>query len=138
MEKIKLCDVIEALETSNGMEDIEQFYDTRNGQIELYSPDYDFGISEDDLEENYEYYISLPSKYDIDEYSIMQNFINQIEDEKIQDQLDNAIHGRGAFRMFKDTLLRLKIEQSWYEFRDNAYKKIAINWCEENDIPFIE
>lgn len=138
MNKIKLYDIIDALETSNGMEDIEQFYDTRSGQIELYSPDYEFEITEEELEENYEYYISLPSKFDINEYSIMQDFINQIDNDEIQDQLDNAIHGRGAFRMFKDTLHMLKIEQSWYEYRDIAYKNIAIDWCKKNNISYVE
>jgi hypothetical protein len=30
------------------------------------------------------------------------------------------------------------IEQKWYQFKRGALKRIAIAWCEENDIPYVE
>ena len=87
-----------------------------------------------DLEENWENYISLPSKFDVDEYEIMVEFSDSIEDVRISNQLSNALHGRGAFRRFKDTAIRLNVEKKWYDFRDEALKKIAVDWCEDNGI----
>jgi hypothetical protein len=53
----------------------------------------------------------------------------------IIDALDlNAIHGPGAFRNFKDTLRRHGIESSWFAFRTEALKQVALGWCEENQI----
>lgn len=33
---------------------------------------------------------------------------------------------------------KARIEQLWYDFRDDAYKRKAIRWCEENDIAYEE
>ena len=43
-----------------------------------------------------------------------------------------AIHGRGAFRMFKDTLYRHKMEKSWFAYRTAALEQIARDWCEKH------
>ena len=83
-------------------------------------------------------FFRLPSPYDIHEYSIMERFIGSLPDGAIQDRLENAIRGRGAFRRFKDSIYRLDIEQEWYDFRANAYRKIAVEWCEEHGFQFVE
>ena len=87
-----------------------------------------------DLEENWDNYISLPSKFDIDEYEIMVEFCDSIENDRISKQLSNSLNGRGAFRRFKDTAIRLNVENKWYDFRDEALKKIAVEWSEDNGI----
>lgn len=83
-------------------------------------------------------YIKLPSKFDIHEYSIMEKFCLSLEDEDLSDLLYNSIKGSGAFRRFKDNIHRRGIAEEWYKFRDEALKKIAIEWCEENDIRYTD
>ena len=83
-------------------------------------------------------FFRLPSPYDIHEYSIMERFIWSLPEGAIQDRLENAIRGRGAFRRFKDSIYRLDIEQEWYDFRANAYREIAVEWCEEHGFQFVE
>ena len=83
-------------------------------------------------------YIPLPSKFDIHEYDIMEEFCLSIENEEIRNTLYNSIKGSGAFRRFKDNILRFNIEDDWYKYRDAAIKKIAIEWCENNNIQFAE
>ena len=80
----------------------------------------------------------LPSKYDIHEYSMMEDFIETIDDVKLYNQLCIAINGPGAFRRFKDTCINFEIIEDWYKFRDKKYKEIAINWCKENNIDYEE
>ena len=46
-------------------------------------------------------------------------------------------YGKGAFRRFKDSVIRLGLDQRWYQWRDEAYKKKAIEWCEENGITYV-
>ena len=46
------------------------------------------------------------------EYSIMERFIWSLPEGTIQDRLENAIRGRGAFRRFKDSICWLGIEQN--------------------------
>ena len=57
-----------------------------------------------------------------------------MEDDRTREDLLFAIHGAGAFRHFKDTLRRHRIEPDWYAFRSEALRKIAIGWCEGNDV----
>ena len=54
------------------------------------------------------------------------------------DKLARALKGRGEFRRFKDTVNWLGIDQEWYDFQDNEYKRIAIEWCENNNIEYEE
>lgn len=130
--KVKLDDVIIALESVN-ME-TQCFYDKETGKIE-YVFDFDTdGLTGEDIDASWERYIALPSDDDINEYSMMEKFIELIDDEGISNKLENAIHGRGAFRYFKDTLYQFGIENEWYEYRNEKYKEIALEWCKENGI----
>ena len=45
-------------------------------------------------------FIGLPTKFDIDEYRIMEKFCFSVRDEKIAEVLYRAIKGIGAFRRF--------------------------------------
>lgn len=89
-----------------------------------------------DVIENWDNYIGLPDKWDIDEYSIMEEFCLSIKNEKLSDKLYYAIKGRGAFRRFKDAIIQYGIEEDWYKFRDEALKDIAARWCTANEIEY--
>jgi len=81
-------------------------------------------------------YIQLPAKFDIDEHRIMERFCLSIDDAKMRNLFCNLIRDRGAFRHFKDAIYEHDISDDWFEYRNNALKHIAIEWCEENDIEF--
>ena len=85
-----------------------------------------------------DYYLPLPSKFDIHEYRIMERFCRSVDDEDMRDDLCNAIRGRGAFRYFKDRIHVYGIADDWYRYRDDALREIAIAWCEENGIRYTE
>jgi uncharacterized protein UPF0158 len=76
----------------------------------------------------------LPTKFDVHEWTIMQDFSHSVESDRIREDLRNAIHGAGAFRHFKDALRRYQIESAWFEFRAEALRQIALDWCEEHHI----
>ena len=133
--KVKLDDIIEALEFVNMGQDTEAYLNPKTGEI-VYIDEY-IDISEDEREEIYDEYIGLPTKFYIDEYSMMEEFIETIEDERLYNQLYIAINGSGAFRRFKDTCINYDIIDDWYKFRDEKYKELAIEWCEDNNIKYI-
>jgi hypothetical protein len=81
-------------------------------------------------------YIPLPSKFEIHEWSIMEQFAHSLTDAAVNDELDAALHGRGAFRRFKDAVHRLGIADEWYRFRDAALEEIAIEFLEEHGIAY--
>lgn len=68
----------------------------------------------------------------------MERFCLSIEDEEISDSLYYAIKGKGAFRRFKEGIHRYGITDDWYKYREEALKQMARDWCEENDIEYIE
>jgi hypothetical protein len=76
----------------------------------------------------------LPTKFEIHEWAIMEDFSHLVESERIREELLHAIHGTGAFRNFKDALRRHGIESGWFAFRGEALRQIALNWCGENHI----
>ena len=132
--KVKLSEVIDALDFTN--DEIEYYYNPDNGKI--FMPNIgDFeNLNEDELDELFEKSIMLPTRYDINEYEMMENFAETIEDSRLQNQLYISLNGSGAFRRFKDTCINFDIINNWYKFRDERYKELAINWCKENNIEF--
>jgi hypothetical protein len=83
-------------------------------------------------------YLKLPSKFDIDEYEIMERFCLSVSDEKISNVLLAKIRGSGAFRRFKDTIYQYGIEEDWFRFRDEAYKEIAVSWLESKGFAYAD
>jgi len=83
-------------------------------------------------------YLKLPSKFDIDEYEIMERFCLSVSNEKISKALLGKIRGSGAFRRFKDTIYQYRIEEDWFKFRDEAYKEIAIAWLESKGFGYVD
>jgi hypothetical protein len=79
-------------------------------------------------------FLRLPDKFDVHEWDIMQNFAHAVTSERVREDLLQAIHGKGAFRYFKDTLQRHWIQSDWFAFRSEALRQIALDWCGENDI----
>lgn len=152
MKKVKLEDIIEAMELVN--DDSDYYYNKMTGEI-TYVDDETRRLAEDysvedlkslpdwqrddvraaiDVEENWDNYIDLPSKFDINEYDIMVEFCYFLDNDKISNKLLNALNGKRAFRRFKDTAFRLNVEEKWDEFRDEALKKIALDWCSDNEL----
>lgn len=128
---IKLNEVIDRLEFVNSGLDTNAYFNPDKNEI-FYIGEYD--TYDDEFEES----IMLPSKYEIHEYSMMEDFIETIDDVKLYNQLCIAITGPGSFRRFKDTCINFEIIEDWYKFRDKKYREIAINWCKENNIDYEE
>ena len=61
---------------------------------------------------------------------MMERFTETVQDEHKREMLDVALKGRGAFRRFKDTLIRVNLQTEWYAIRDAAYAEVAREWCE--------
>lgn len=152
--QVKLKDIIEEMEIQ--FEESRSLLNIKTGEIVLVTSE-DLRAAEDekpfdhlseweqenriianDVVENYENYIELPTKYEVNEYEIMENFCQTVSDQRKQDSLLRAIRGKGAFRRFKDKIIDLEIENQWYLYRDEHFKQIAIKWCQENNINFIE
>ena len=79
-------------------------------------------------------YVRLPDQFEIHEWEIMRDFVTSVENDAARDRLLNAIHGKGAFRYFKDAVFELELRDEWFAFRDAAIEAIAIRWLEANNL----
>lgn len=95
-----------------------------------------FKIAEDivDHEENY---VEIDTQFEVDDYDIMEDFCLAVKNSQVQEQLLSAIRGKGAFRRFKDKIEFFDIEEEWYDYRYHRLKEIAINFCEKNEIDYV-
>ena len=133
---VRLSKIIEGLEMVNKCDDC--YYNPENDRIFLSNIGEYEDLSEDELDELFEKSILLPTRYEINEYQIMVDFIDTINDLEIRNNLYRLIQGKGAFRRFKDYCIEVNIIQDWYNYREEKYKEIAINWCKENDLKYKE
>jgi len=85
-----------------------------------------------------EVWIALPGKFEINEWEIMRDFAQSQTDREAAENLLRAIHGRGAFRYFKDKVNQFGLEDEWFEFKERALERIAREALEEAGIPFTE
>ena len=81
-------------------------------------------------------FLELPDRFDINEWSIMEGFARGQDNDRIRQELQDAIHGAGAFRMFRSLIRRLGIEQNWYQFREERLAEIAREWLEAHKVPY--
>ena len=149
---VKLNEIVEALDSAS--EELAYYLDKRTGEIILVT-DEDMQAAEDDeLISEYpdwqresilkarevlrdpDHFLQLPDQLDIHEYKIMEDFCIQFEDRDIGQELHRLIKGSGAFGRFKNAIHEMGVERVWYEFKRTELEKIALEWLEENGIPY--
>lgn len=79
----------------------------------------------------------LPSQHDIDEWNIMVRFIESLDDSHAAGHLARAIRGTGAFRRFKDEVIRFGVQKQWFAFKENALAESAVDWLQDNSVEFV-
>lgn len=114
---LKLSTVLEGFERINESNTI-YINKITNEIIELYDNDEDFDYIFDDYSFNDDY-IRLPSQYELRNYDVMEEFIETFIDEELTKIFYNAIKEKGAFRRFKQLLLKHNLTDDWYQFRHN-------------------
>lgn len=79
---------------------------------------------------------ALPDKLDIHEWEIMRRFAEAADSEDLSARLLRAIHGKGAFRMFRATIEDAGLVEEWYQFKHEALKAIAREALDELGVPY--
>lgn len=135
--KVKLSDILEAFELNGRYS--EYFLDQETGEVVQVN---DMMMTQDEKDEIYDRldehgFYRLPTSFDIRDYDIMDAFVDTLSGTR-REKLLTAISGRGAFGNFKNQIRALGIQQQWYDFQAAAYKRKAIEWCEENELEWEE
>lgn len=66
-----------------------------------------------------------------------RGFCDRVEDD-LRDRLLRAVHGRGAFRRFKDVVYEEGIQHDWFAHRDARLADIAREWLEADGVPYVD
>ena len=150
--RVKLDEIIEGLEFQS--DESSSFLNKKTGEVVLITDEELNAVEENEPVEDFPDwqqdqvriakeiiaetgdYMSLPTKFDIHEYSIMEQFCLSLDDTEMCNIFCDLIRGGGAFRRFKNAIHEYDIADEWYSYRNKALKEIAIEWCRENNIEF--
>ena len=91
-----------------------------------------------DLENNPDNYIKLPGEDEISELNMMINFCNSFNDFSIDDILNKNVDDIKKIQKIKKLIEEKNMLNDWYDFREQTEKQIAIDWCNKNNIEYIE
>jgi hypothetical protein len=83
-------------------------------------------------------FLALPDRFEVHEWDMMRRFADVVDDEIQRRELLHAVHGSGAFRMFRATINRLGLHDQWFHYRDERFREMAKAWLEDNGIAFTE
>ncbi len=147
---VLLRDVVEALDASDP--ESEAYLDPETGRIIVVTEEDRMAVEEDDPSlapiDDPEYlsrirealesdrFLTLPDSFEIHEWALMERFSLGIEDPEVRADMVEALHGRGAFRAFRNGLDRHGLRESWFAHRDSALEEIARDWLESHGIPY--
>ena len=131
---VTLSKIIDGLEMVDDI--VDCYYNPEKDEVFLSNIGEYGDLTEDEIDELFEESIILPTQYEINEYQIMVNFIETIDNLEIKSNLQRLIQGKGAFRRFKDYCFESNIIQDWYDYKEEKYKEIAIEWCRQNKLEY--
>jgi len=113
------------------------FYNVETGEFDHYNDYMEADIADSEKFDD-DAWVAAPSQWDISDFNIMTDFAESVSDRQKREMLCVALNGRGAFRRFKDTLDRVQLVDEWYEYKRKAYIRVAREWCERYDIPYLD
>ena len=134
--RVKLDEIIEGLEFQS--DESSSFLNKKTGEVVLITDEELNAVEENEPVEDFPDwqqdqvriakeiiaetgdYISLPTKFDIHEYSIMEQFCLSLDDTEMCNIFCDLIRGGGAFRRFKNAIHEYDIADEWYSYRNKA------------------
>ncbi len=147
---VSVQDIVEAMDLPS--QEWQSFLDPESGEIITVTDDDRSSLEESETELLPEWqrehlpkvrevlesgrFLRLPDSFEIHEWSIMERFCHTIDSSSARGELLDAIHGRGAFRVFRGSLERLGLRDRWHSFRGVVFEEIAREWLRAHGIPF--
>ena len=122
---VDVDEVAEAMDVGT-RDTVDFFLDLQSGAVVVTGDGIDEWDSDLDDDARYQH---IPPRETFENYELMRDFIDALDDRGFADRLSRAIDGAGAFGRFKRELsARREVEARWYEFRNAALRQDAIDW----------
>ena len=133
---VTIEDILDAMEMVDQYS--EFFLNETTGEIIMVS---ETSMSREEIDAIYDRldddgYFKLPTQYDIDDYNIPEDFVNNLPHSEAKDFLENAIASQDSFEQFQQGIESYDLVDDWYQFHDRTYRRIAENWCIDNEIEY--
>jgi len=127
----------------------ESYYDEQSESVDWESalekehvPDWqrELLINADRVEAGFgDRFISIPAEGSYEGYRDMEAFIATVHNRRLQERLERAISGRGAFRYFKDVLLDYPVERErWFQIKRERLQQRILDWLEAYGITLLQ
>lgn len=135
--KLKYDEIFEAIQfVSDGEEYNNQAYvEKSNGKIH-YHNGYEQLPQDKKLPKNIHsnLFIEIPTLKDLDlKHTLIFEFALEILPD-YYDQIREIFSRRGAYRNFRELLIRIDALDKWYDFENKSTREKIKKWCIENDI----
>ena len=119
------------LALTSALYSIRNYYDRTTGEVVTISDE--FGAGElDGPSEHYELITPLSVS---ERFQIMEDFVESLDNEDVQDELNQALTEKGAFLRFDEALSRYPTRQDqWEKFRADKMSFHARAWLREHGI----
>lgn len=119
------------------------FYHLKTGELEYYpDPDKHPGFDEEVWEETIDKveddadYVRFEGMETHESFEIIEDFINEIAEKKIQQRFEEVIQHRKPFQQFKNLLLHYPdLRQQWFAYKENRYIENVKTQIEAYDNP---
>ena len=119
--------------SSGGMGENEAYLDRQSGKIYWHS---EFGDNDEELPDDIDddKYILIPDKRELDlGKALVLDFAREFLPVDY-DEVRHIFNRRGAYRRYKDLLVRRGALERWYDFSNKAEEAVLREWCAENGI----
>ena len=131
--------LIMALEDQDGgLASPRHFLDLETGEVEYCPMDEENHWLDEiraKIEEHPERYRNIEPCYSSEGYADMQEFIEQLSNDRIANQLARAIASKSPFRRFKDALTEYpKVREAWFKFHDLKMAEAAQEWLDDQGV----
>jgi len=132
---VLINEVLDAMETS-GM-DIKWYFDLQKEKLILVTDEcLEDDLDMEEVENNNDRFISLPSEYEIHEHKMMVAFSNQ-QPVEIKEILIDVLYSKGAFRKFKDKVFEMDIRDEWFAYKREQLTVMANEWVNKNNLTIV-
>jgi hypothetical protein len=92
-----------------------------------------FGESLDKVEKHKADFIKIEALESFDSFKIMEGFVGQLCDQKLQSELENALANKKPFQNFKHLIDHSDYRQNWFDFKQNELEKRVENELEREN-----
>ncbi len=83
-------------------------------------------------------YLALPDRGSVDEQQFVMSFCLSLKDSDLGREFLELSQQDGGYQKFKEAIRSYSLDDAWFEFREQMFYVSAAEWCDANNIPYVE